>query len=151
MKETAELDALQNKRCKCTAETSVILLEVDRRRRLIVEIGGQEPSNDTLANVLSLALDPGTRDQVSRKLEDATTVEYKEHKSAIMRRVSLVNATRPLRPVAMDIGSIASVVAEGSGGPASAVTQPEAEWLAVDEAGWPVDEEGHKIEGYFAS
>ena len=151
MKEIAELNALQNKRCKSAAETSVILLEVDRRRRLIVEIGGQEPSNDTLANVLWLAMGPGTRDHVSSKLEDATTVEYKELKTAIMRHVSLVNATRPSRPVAMDIGSIASVVAEGSGGPASAVPQPEAEWLAVDEAGWPVDEEGYKIEGYFAS
>ena len=40
MKEVAELTALQNKRCKNAAETNLILLEVDRRKKLIHEIRG---------------------------------------------------------------------------------------------------------------
>ena len=50
MEKVSELTQLQNKRCKHAAETVLILLEVDRRKRLIDEIGGQEPSNDTLVS-----------------------------------------------------------------------------------------------------
>ena len=39
MKEVAELMALQNKRCKNVSGTSMVLLELDRRYRLISEIG----------------------------------------------------------------------------------------------------------------
>lgn len=61
MKEIADLMAPQHKRCKNVSETSMILLELDRRQRLITEIGGEPPSNDTTVNVLWMAMDPGTR------------------------------------------------------------------------------------------
>ena len=52
MKEIAELTQLQNKLCKNTAETALVVLEVDRRKRLIEEIGGQTPHNDIVVSVL---------------------------------------------------------------------------------------------------
>ena len=39
MKEVSDLMSLQNKRCKTTAETALILLEMGRRQKLIAEIG----------------------------------------------------------------------------------------------------------------
>ena len=60
MKEIAELSALQKPRCKNAPETGFVLPEVDRRTGLIEEIGGQVPSNETLANVLWIAMGPGT-------------------------------------------------------------------------------------------
>ena len=40
MKEVSELMSLQKKRCKNTAETALILLEMGRSQKLIAEIGG---------------------------------------------------------------------------------------------------------------
>ena len=147
MKEIAELNALQNKRCKNAAETSLILLEVDRRKRLIEEIGGQVPSNDTLVNVLWVSMDPGTKSHVSGKL-DAAEVQYPELKQAIMRYISLLGATSGVgRPsTAMDIGMISSCTDAGGD------QQPDAqssnhEWF--DDSGWPTDEEGWPIDGHF--
>ena len=57
MKQIAELMALQNS-CKNVTETSMVLLELDRRHRLISEIGGVPPSNDTPVNVHWMAMDP---------------------------------------------------------------------------------------------
>ena len=74
MKEIAELTALQSKRCTHAAESSILLLEVDRRKRLIEEIGGETPSNDTLVGVRWMAMDHGTRSHVSSKLDDAMEV-----------------------------------------------------------------------------
>ena len=71
MKEVAELSALQNKRCKNATETSLILLDIDRRRKRIAEIGGQDPSNDTLVSVLWMSMDAGSRSHVSGKLNVA--------------------------------------------------------------------------------
>ena len=45
MKEVEELMALQNKRCKTASETSLILMEIERRQRLIAEIGGNPPGD----------------------------------------------------------------------------------------------------------
>ena len=43
MRELGELNALQNKRCKNAAETMLVVLEIDRRRRIIDEIRGPSP------------------------------------------------------------------------------------------------------------
>ena len=149
MKEIAELNALQNKRCKNAAETSLILLEVDRRKRLIEEIGGQVPSHDTLVNVLWVAMDPGTKSHVSGKL-DAAEVQYAELKQAIMKHISLVGATSGAgKPsTAMDIGSISSVTDAGVE-PSFDAPSGGNEWPNTDEAGWSIDEEGYPVEGYF--
>ena len=84
MKEIAEPMALQNNRCKNVTETSMVLLELDRRHRLISEIGGEPPSNDMLANVLWMAMDPGTRSHISGKMDATSNVEFQEVKETIM-------------------------------------------------------------------
>ena len=58
MRELSELTQLQNKRCKNAAETSLIVLEIDRRT-----------SDDLLTSVLWMAMDPGTRSRVSGKID----------------------------------------------------------------------------------
>ena len=70
MREVADLMALQNKRCKNAAETFLLLLEIDRRQKLIAEIGGTPVGEEMLVNVLWMAMDPSTRSHVSRKLGD---------------------------------------------------------------------------------
>ena len=77
MKEIADLTALQNKRCKNPAETSLIMLDVERRKKLIQEIGGAAPGDDTLVSVLWVAMNPTSRNHVSGKL-DAENVTYPE-------------------------------------------------------------------------
>ena len=92
MREIAERMSLQNKRCKNALETSLVLLEVDRRKRLIEEIGGQPPFNDTLVNVLWMAMDQSTRSHISGKLDPAS-VEFQDMKQAILQHTTLVGAT----------------------------------------------------------
>ena len=94
LKEIAELMALQNKRCKSVSETSMILLELERRHRLITEIGGDPPSNDTLVNVLWMTMGPGARSHISGKLDATSNVQFQEMKEAIMK-----HATWSGRPV----------------------------------------------------
>ena len=93
MKEIGELMALQNKRCKNVTETSMVLLELDRRYRLISEIGGDPPSNDTLAIVLWMAMDTGTRSHISGKIDATSNVKFQDMKEAIMKHTALVGAT----------------------------------------------------------
>lgn len=69
MKEVADVMALQNKRCNTASWTSLILLKIDRRQRLIAESGGNPPGDEMLVNVLWMAMDPGTRSHVSGKLD----------------------------------------------------------------------------------
>ena len=135
----SELTALQNKRFKDAAETSLIVLEVDRRKRLIEEIGAQAPSNDVLVSVLWMAMDASTRSHVSGKL-DVNEVIYIDLRQAVMAYTSLVGATTPKAPTPMDIGAIANVV---DAGPTSEdyLQQQQKVW-ALDESGWPIDDEG---------
>ena len=128
MKELAESTQLQNKRCKNTSETALIVLEIDRRRMLIAEIGGQAPSDDVIVSVLWMAMDPGTTSHVSGKL-DVSEVEYTDLRQAVMMHTSLTSATSNggrgnSSPTAMDIGSIASVV-EGEEETANAASRLE--------------------------
>ena len=74
MKEIAELSALQNKRCKNAQETSLILLDIERRKKLIEAAGGSPPSDDTLVSVLWMAMDPASRKHISSQM-DAENVE----------------------------------------------------------------------------
>ena len=69
MRELAELTQLQNKRCKNAAETSLIVLEIDRRTMLLEETGGSPPSDDMLTSVLWMAMGPGARSHVSGKID----------------------------------------------------------------------------------
>ena len=65
-----------------------------------------------LVNVPWMAMDPGTRSHVSRKLDASSDVEFKTMKEAVMRHTTLVGATSgggAISTVAMGIGSIASV------------------------------------------
>ena len=92
MKEIAELMDLRNKRCKNAAETNLVLLEVNRRKMLIEDIGGETPSDDTLTNVMWMSMDPATKSHVSTKL-DPSTVLWVDMKETIMRHTTLVGAT----------------------------------------------------------
>ena len=69
MRELAELKQLQDKRCKNVAETSLIVLEINRRTMLLAEAGGSPPSDDLLTSVLWMAMNPGTRSHVSGKID----------------------------------------------------------------------------------
>ena len=89
LKELSELNQLQNKRCKNAAETTLILMEVDRWKRIIEEIGGKAPSNDTVIGVLWMAMGPPTRTHVSGKL-DAQEVVYSDLREAVIKHTSLV-------------------------------------------------------------
>ena len=112
MKEVSGLMSFQNKRCKQTAETALILLEMGRRQKLIAEIGGTPVANEMLVNVLWMSMDPGTRSCVSSKIDASTDVDFQVMKEVVMRHTTLVGATSgssASRSSAMDIGSIASV------------------------------------------
>ena len=111
MKEIAGLTALQNKRCKNATETSLILLDIDRRKKLIEEVGGAPPSDDTLVSVLWVAMDPKSRDHISGKL-DPQAVGYAETRNALMQHIGLAAAThssnsRSRSTTAMDVSAIA--------------------------------------------
>ena len=157
MREIAELTALQTKRCKNASETSLILLEVDRRKRVIEQIGGQAPSNDILVGVLWSTMDPSTKTHVSGRISDVSDVVYADLKQAIATHTNLVGATSARAPNAMDISAIASV--SGESGDATAGMQSEgsergvglldsATVWSLGEAGWPVDESGWPVDGH---
>ena len=69
LKELGELTMLQNKRCKNTSETAMIILEINRRKRIIAEIGGRAPGEDVCNNILWLSMDPTTRAHVTGKVD----------------------------------------------------------------------------------
>ena len=152
MKETCELMALQNKRCKNAAETALILLDISRRQKLIAEIGGTPVDNAILVNVLWMSMDPGTRSHISSKINaDDQQVDFPIMREAVMRHTTLVGATSGAsasRPTAMDVGSIASVTDRDQPQP-----QPEEEREATQgdwygEGGWPAEgEEEAWVEG----
>ena len=52
LKELGELTMLQSKRCKNPAETATIILETDRRKTVIADIGGRAPDEDVCQNIL---------------------------------------------------------------------------------------------------
>ena len=147
MKEIAELTSLQNKRCKNAAETSLIVLEVDRRKRLIEDIGGQVPSNDILVSVLWCAMGPNTRSHVSVKL-DVETVEYPLLRQAVNAHTSLVGATSSRTPTAMDIGPIANVMDSEEPKEEFPTHKAHTVW-SLDGAEWPAEDEGWPGEGYY--
>ena len=69
LKELGELTMLQNKRCKSTAETAMIVLEIDRRKRIIAMAGGKPPDEDVCISILWLSMDPATRAHVMGKVD----------------------------------------------------------------------------------
>ena len=69
LKEVFELTQLQQKRCKNTNETDMIILEIDRRKRIIAMIGGKPPDEDVAVNILWLPMDPATRAHVTGKVD----------------------------------------------------------------------------------
>ena len=145
--ELRELMQLMNKRCKNTGETSLIVLEIDRRKMLIAEVGVSPPGDDVTTSVLLAAMDPSTRSHVSSKL-NMEELTYPPLRQAVMAHCTLQsNNSRSSGPVAMDIGSIGSV-ADETGAPPQGNLSQEPEW-SYDEFGWPVDEQGWQVEGYF--
>ena len=117
----------------------MVLLELDRRHRLIAEIGGDPPSNDTLVNVLWMTMDPGSRSHISGKIDAASNVKFQEMKEAIMKHATLVGATSgggvSKSTTAMDVSSIGSVTDTAQN--QSAGEPPAVDW-AMGETGWPM-------------
>lgn len=148
MQELGILMQLMSKRCKNLAETWLILLEIDRRKMLIEEVGGSHPDDDVLTSVFLTSMDAGTRSHVSSKL-DMDSIAYTQLRQAVMAHCTLqANTGRPAsQSTAMDIGSIASVGDEAGVVPPD-ITEP-AQICGVDEAGWPIDADGWDVEGYF--
>ena len=89
--ETMGLMQLQYKRCKNAAETELIIREIDKRKKLIEEIGGA-CSDDMLIAVIWASMDPNTRSQVSAKME-ATDVGFVELRAAVVQYTGLIGAT----------------------------------------------------------
>ena len=91
-------------------------MEIDRRKRIIEEIGGAAPGDDTAVGVPWRAMDQATRTHVSSKI-DTHEVEYSDLREAVMRYTSLVRATSASRaPTAMDIWSIGQAKKREVGG-----------------------------------
>ena len=80
---------LQNKRCTNTAETSLIVLEINRRKKLITETGGSAPPNDILTSVLLCSMEPGTRSNVAGKIDVSDDVDHAELRAAVNAHVNL--------------------------------------------------------------
>ena len=109
LKELGELTMLQNKRCKNTAETAMIILEIDRRKRVIADIGGRAPDEDVCQNILWLSMDPTTRAHVTGKV-DMDTVSFVDLRQVVQSFCNLISSTsgRGGGVVAMDIVAIAN-------------------------------------------
>ena len=69
LKELFELTTLQNKRCKNPAETATIIMEIDRRKRIISDIGGKAPDDDVCRNIVWASMDSATKAHVTGKLD----------------------------------------------------------------------------------
>ena len=112
LKELGELTMLQNKRCKSTSETAMIILEVDRRKRIIAMIGGKPDDEDVCIHILWLSMDPATRAHVTGKV-DMETVSFVELRQIVQSYTNLIasttNSGKGGGVVAMDISAIASV------------------------------------------
>ena len=143
MREMADLNALQMKRCKNASETMLIISEIDRRKRRIDEIGGDPPSNDTLVSILWVAMDAQTRTHVSAAVD--MDVLYPDLRLRVMKHANLVCATGGTRSAtAMDISSIESVANEGSKTGQQQPQQPnwgEESWSPEETAAWQESEE----------
>ena len=161
LKELFELTTLQNKRCKNPAETATLITEIDRRKRVISDIGGKASDDDVCQNIVWAAMDSTTRAHVTGKL-DMNTVGYAELRQVVQSYCNLVSSTsgggRGGGSTAIDVGAIATVPGTSSGyviSDAAADSHTDSGdqlspvlW-SLDEAGWPVDEEGWAIEGQF--
>ena len=112
LKELGELTMLQNKCCKNTAETAMIVLEIDRRKRIIAMVGGKPPDEDVCISILWLSMDPTTRAHVTGKV-DMESVAFSELRQIVQSYTNLIGSTtnsgRGGGVVAIDIGSIATV------------------------------------------
>ena len=111
LKELGELTMLQDKRCKDTAGTAMIILEIDRRKRVIADISGRAPDEDVCQNILWLSMGPTTRAHVTGKV-DMDTVGFAELRQVVQSFCNLIastnNSGRGGGVIAMDIGAVAS-------------------------------------------
>ena len=92
LKELGELTMLQNKRCKNTAETAMIVLEIDRRKRIIAMVGGKPPDEDVCISILWLSMDPTTRAHVTGKV-DMESVAFSELRQIVQSYTNLIGST----------------------------------------------------------
>ena len=87
-------------------------MEIDRRKRIIEEIGGVAPGNDTLVGILWVAMDGPTRSHVSGKL-DVAEVLYVDLREAVLKHAGLVGATSQQRSAtSMDVSATAEAGGE---------------------------------------
>ena len=141
----------------------MIVLEIDRRKRIISMIGGKPPDEDVCISILWLSMDPTTRAHVTGKV-DMESVAFGELLQIVQSYTNLIGSTTKIGRgggvVAMDIGSIASVgdhkMSHVGGslqpeGPSldNDVVEPQPlSSLTCDETGWLVDDEVWQFEGY---
>ena len=90
----------------------MIILEIDRRKRIIDEVGGRATDEDVCQNILWLSMDPTTRAHVTGKV-DMDTVSFADLRLVVQSFCNLIASTNNSGKgggvIAMDIGSIASV------------------------------------------
>ena len=90
MTELGELMSLRDKRCKNTNETALIVLELDRRKKIIAMSGGKPPDAVVTINILWMSMDPSTKAHVTGKI-DMDTVGYVELQQIVQSYINLIN------------------------------------------------------------
>ena len=143
--ELGELMSLRDKRCKNTNETALIVLELDRRKKIIAEAGGKPPDEDVTINILWMSMDPSTKAHVTGKV-DMDLVTYVELRQIVQSYTNLINSTsgrgKGNGVVPMDIGSIASVAETSAGNVISDSAWPEGSSHCPPAAVWSLDDAG---------
>ena len=137
--------SLRDKRCKNTNETAMMVLELDRRKRIIAMTGGKPPDEDVTINILWMSMDPSTKAHVIGKI-DMDAVGFVEMRQIVQSYTNLINSTTNNRKgggaVAMDISSIASVggsvLPDGAERGEDALKQQSHEPWSYDESGCPI-------------
>ena len=124
MKEIDGFNQLLNIRRKNAPYTNLIVMGIDRRKRIIEEIGARPPGNDTFVGILWMAMGPATKTHVSSKV-DTEEAEYPDLREAVIRYTSLAGATSTRTPTAKGIGSIEEAKEK----------QEEQQWAAEEEGG----------------
>jgi hypothetical protein len=89
--ELGELMSLRDKRCKNTHETALIVLELDRRKKIIAMAGGKPPDEDVTINILWMSMDPSTKAHVTGKV-DMDSVSYAELRQIVQSYTNLINS-----------------------------------------------------------
>ena len=140
MRDLTALTQLQHKSCENANETTLKLLEIDRIKKRITDTGGTV-DDDVLVNTLWTTMDTQTRTHVSGKI-DLESARYLELRQAVMTFTNLVASTTRGGAAPMNLGSLGGgVILDAAGPNAENDRGPSHALWALDEAGWPIDEE----------